>query len=511
MMNVSFPTVSWTFVLISILFAGIGLKPVHAKRLPTTLADTSDTAKKLAYFLQLADSIREAALIPGVGMAIVYNNEIIFTGGLGYRDLAEKLPVTENTLFSIGSNTKAFTGVIAAQLVDEGLLEWEKPLINYIPELKLKEDYITRHVSIADALNHSTGLGRYDEVWKYKNLSRDEILAAVADLDFVSSFRTGFNYNNWMYVVAGIAEERVTGQSWESLVEERILKPLEMNDSFVYQEEFINAPERALGYQEDGITIAPPVDLSGIAPAGAISSTPKDIANWLRMIVDYGQHDGEAFLSETEYNYMLRPHSKLSIRNEDELWYYYTGLGGWEKDGKRVVGADGAIDGMNSRTVMRLDEGFGIFIMTNKVSEYKRLIAEYAENIFMDDNYARNYEFESALYNLVDFNAFQRILLSEGQEQALAFYRGLDHNNFEGEMNALGYALMREKMFELALFVLKLNTTEHPQSANAFDSLGECYYLMEQYELSLKNYQKSLQLDPSNGNAKMMIERIEKR
>ncbi|MEM6348812.1 MAG: serine hydrolase [Bacteroidota bacterium] len=501
----------WACATFCFLIGGIISQPAIAKENPAVLSDSTNTTKKLNYFLQLADSIREAALIPGVGMAIVYQNELIYTGGLGYRDLAKKLPVTENTLFSIGSNTKAFTGVIAAQLVDEGLLDWETPLINYIPELKLKEDYITRHVTIADALNHSTGLGRHDDIWKYKNLSRAEILAALADLDFSSSFRNSFNYNNLMYVVAGIAQERVTGQSWESLVEERILKPLGMSSSYVYQEAFINAPERALGYQEDGLTVAPPVDLSGIGPAGSISSTPKDIANWLQMIVNYGQHNGEAFLSESEYNYMLRPHSKLSIRNEDELWYYYTGLGGWEKDSKRVVGADGAIDGMNSRTVMHLDEGFGIFIMTNKVSEYKRLIAEYAENIFMEDNYERNYGFENALYNLVDFNAFQRILLEQGTEPALAFYRGLEHTNFEAEMNSLGYALMRESMFELALFVLELNTTEHPQSSNAFDSLGECYFLMEQYELALKNYRKSLELDSSNGNAKMMIERIEKR
>ncbi|MEL7530038.1 MAG: serine hydrolase [Bacteroidota bacterium] len=500
----------WTCAIFCLLLGAINPPSILAQESSPAVADSAETAKKLAHFLQLADSIREAALIPGVGIAIVYKNEVIFTGGLGYRDLAQKLPITASTLFSIGSNTKAFTGVIAAQLVDEGLLEWETPLIHYIPELKLKEDYVTRHVTIADALNHSTGLGRHDDIWKYNNLSREEILAALADLDFSSSFRNSFNYNNLMYVVAGIAQERVTAQSWESLVEERILKPLDMHNSFAYQAEFINAPERALGYQEDGVTIAPPVDLSGIAPAGSISSTPKDIANWLHVLVNNGQHKGAAFLSESEYNYMLRPHSKLSIRNGDELWFYYTGLGGWEKDGKRVVGADGAIDGMNSRTVMRLDEGFGIFIMTNKVSEYKRLIAEYAENIFMEDNYERNHEFENALYNLVDFNAFQRILLEEGQDQALAFYRTLAHKNFEGEMNALGYALMRENMFELALFVLELNTQEHPQSSNAFDSLGECYFLMEKYALSLKNYRKSLELDRSNGNAKMMIERIEK-
>jgi len=139
------------------------------------------------------------------------------------------------------------------------------------------------------------------------------------------------------------------------------------------------------------------------------------------------------------------------------------------------------------------------------------LIVEYAENIFMDDNYERNYPFENALYNLIDFNAFQRILLDEGQEQALAFYQGLGDKNFEGEMNALGYALMRENMFDLALFVLALNTSDHPQSSNAFDSLGECYYLMEKFDLSLESYKKSLELDSSNGNAKMMIQRIENR
>ena len=114
------------------------------------------------------------------------------------------------------------------------------------------------------------------------------------------------------------------------------------------------------------------------------------MAKWLQMLVNNGQHDGNAFLTLEEYNYMLTPHKDLSLRNGDELWYYYTGLGGFSKNGKRHIGAEGAIDGQNSRLSMCPDDGFGIFVLTNQISDYKRLLTTYAENIFVKNDYSRN-------------------------------------------------------------------------------------------------------------------------
>ncbi|WP_394750203.1 serine hydrolase [Spongiimicrobium salis] len=466
--------------------------------------------EKLQYFLQIADAVRVQANIPGVGISIVYDNEILYTGGLGVRDRTKNLPVTENTVFSIGSNTKAFTGLLSTKLVTRKMLDWNTPLKSYIPELELKEPYVTDHVTMADALRHRTGLGRQDNVWKYKNLSRGQLLKSLKTLDFAHGFRETYDYNNFMYVVAGIAQERITGKSWETLIREEIFSPLKMKNSYTTDQEFWQAKERALGYQKDGSTLATPVHLSGIAPSGAISSTPKDMAKWLQMLVDGGRFDGKEYLTPEEYNYMLTPHEDISIRNGNELWFYYTGLGGFSKNGKRNVGAEGSIDGQNSRLSMLLDDGFGIFIMTNQVSDYKRLLTTYAENIFVKNDYNRNWEWEKILAGSPDFKKFKHYLLEAGIDKARGFHQSLPEKHFETQMNYLGYELLRDNKLDKALFVFTLNTLDNPKSSNAFDSLGEAYFMAKDYPKAIQNYQKSLDLDATNNNAKMMLQKIRK-
>ncbi|MEM6799778.1 MAG: serine hydrolase [Bacteroidota bacterium] len=469
---------------------------------------TNSTEEKLSYFLKLADSIRVAAKLPGVGIAIVYDQEIIHTGGLGYRNLERKLPVDANTLFSIGSNTKGFTGVLAAQLVDQGLMDWYEPLISYLPELKLKDAHITENVNMADALRHGTGLGSHDEVWKFKSLSREELLAQMHDLDFVGRFRTSYIYNNLMYTVVGMAQEKASGKSWESLIETEILEPLEMSDSYTHFEEFMASDQRAIGYREDGLTEEISVDITSVAPAGAISSTPKDIAKWLLMLLNEGKHKGKEFMSKAAHDYVMMPGQNVGFRAPNEFWYYNAGIGGYYKEGKRSLGHNGGIEGQNSRMVLKPDEGFGIFIMTNQISGYKELMTEYAEKIFLQNDYRRNPLAEQALQNNQSFAHFQIILDLEGVDAARDFYMGMNKEGLEASMNALAYVFMGNGEMEKAAFLFEQNILTYPNSANAFDSYGEYFFVLKNYEDALTNYEKSLELDPKNTNADMMIQKI---
>lgn len=464
--------------------------------------------EKLDYFLQLADSLRISGKVPGVGIAIVYNKEILYTGGLGFRDVANQIPVDKQTLFSIGSNTKGFTGVMAAKLVDEGLMDWNEPLKTYIPEFELKEEYVSRHVNMADALRHGTGLGRYDEIWKYKSLSREELLSQLKELDFADRFRTSYGYNNLMYTVVGVAQERATGKSWETLMLEEILRPLKMDNSYASFEEFMNSDQRALGYKADGKTKEISVDVTSVAPTGAISSTPEDIANWLTMLLNEGAFGGKEFLSKAAYDYVMMPGDNVGFRAPDEFWYYNAGIGGYYKQGKRTLGHNGAIDGMNSRMALKPDDGFGIFIMTNQISSYKELLTEYAEKIFLENDFSRNPDAELGLRLNAEFADFAMTLDNEGISAAKEIYASMNPLYLEGGMNTLGYQLMNEGKMEKAFYVLKQNTESHPESANAFDSLGEYYFKVKNYRAALSHYQKSLELDKENKNAEMMIRKI---
>ncbi len=481
---------------------------------PVTIVNLMSAKEKLDYFLEIADSLRIMSNVPGVGLSIIYNDSILFEGGLGFADIKNRKPVLKKSLFSIGSNTKGITGIIATKIVSQGLIEWNTPLKKLIPELKLKERYIEENLTLSDALSHATGLKSDDSIWKYKTLSRDSLLKSLISLDFVSSFRSSYDYNNMMFAVAGIALERASGKTWENLVQELVFKPLEMTSSYASHEEFISSKNRAIGYRPDGISPDRIVDLTSIAPSGAVSSTPSDMSKLLQMLVNEGISRGKTYLDSKSYNYLMSPHTRLSIRNEDELWYYYAGLGGFSKNGKRTLGHSGSIDGYNSRVIIKPDDNFAIMVMTNSISSYKDLLTEYAEQIFLTGKLERNYQHEFGLESIKHSYLIENLLIREGEDKANMYYQTISRRklgeHLEANFNSLGYYFLSREDFKNAIFVFKLNTDDNPYSANAFDSLAEAYYNSKQYKLSLVNYEKSLSLDYENNNAKNKIEEIKK-
>lgn len=469
----------------------------------------SNYPEKLESFIALADSLRVQLGVPGMGLVIVNDNKVIYNEGLGYSNMNLKTPITKNTLFSIGSNTKAFTGVLIAKLVADGKMAWNDPLKKHIPELDLKEDYIEDNATIADALSHATGMERNDALWKYKNISRDELLASLKDIDFAADFRSSYVYNNLMFTVAGIAAERASDMSWESLITSEIFSPLEMKDSYTTFNEFINHKNKSTGYKANGLTPEPPVNTTSIAPAGAISSTPEDMSKWLLMLVNDGKHNNISFLTPESYNYIMSPHTRLSIRNSDELWYYYAGLGGFSKNGNRNIGHSGSIDGQNSKIIIRPDNGFGIMIMTNKISDYKDLIADYAQEWFLKEKITRQYDKEYGLEAVHHSYVIETLLNTDKKKEAKEYFNQINKKRIgpylEANINALGYIFLNQNKLEESIFVFKLNTESNPKSANAFDSLGEALLKKGDKTEAKKAYEKSLKLNPNNDNARQVL------
>lgn len=472
------------------------------------------THEKLDYFLKIADSLRQNLNVPGVGIAIVYNNDILYAGGLGYSNREAGVFVNKNTLFSIGSCTKSFTGVLTAKLVEKDLLNWRTPLKTYMPDLKLKEQYIEKHATLIDALSHSTGLANNTQAWKYRDISRDDMFKNMVNQEFASSFRSNYIYNNMMFAVGGLAAERVTGKSWEDLIKSEIFEPLDMKNSVAKFNEFITHHNKSIGYKKDGLTPVPAVDLTMIAPAGAICSTPQDMAKWLSVFVNNGSYNGTTLLKLESYDYITKPHRKVSIRNGDEIWYYYAGIGGYSKNGKRSIGHNGAIDGQNSRMVMKPDDGFAIMIMTNQISEYKELLVEYAEEWFLEGTLTRQYDREYGLESITHSYIVEGMLDRGQEKEVIDYFEKLNSKklgiSLEDNMNALGYYYLKNNKLNSAIFILKLNSKKFPTSTNAFNSLGEAHYLSKNYELALQAFQTSLKLDSNNKSSEDYITKIKK-
>jgi len=464
--------------------------------------------EKLDYFLKLADTLRVKLNVPGVGLVIVAD-DILYTGGLGYSNIEQKTLVNENTLFAIGSTTKAFTGLLAGKLVEEGKLNWNDPIIKHLPDFKLKEEYVTRNATIEDALSHQTGLGRFDYIWKGKSLTKERLLDTIQYLDFSGSLREQKDYNNLMYFVAGEAMESISGLSWDEQINRVIFKPLEMNNSYTNYEGFINDKVRATGYDSDGITSIPHDNIDIVGASGSISSTPKDIAKWVQLFVNKGMHGDKPFITEETFNFLTGPNKRITnYLDPKTIEYYSIGWGGRLADGQKMFAHDGGIDGFNAYTVVIPDASFGIFIMTNQRSDYKNLLAKYADEIFTKDIYERDLEKEEELAAIKYYVAFSKLVKSGSESEIVNYYNSLDNKGFEGAMNNLGYEYLRNGNIKKGILILKLNVKGHPNSFNAFDSLAEGYYLDGNYELAIKNYKRSLELNPENGNAKLMISKI---
>lgn len=352
-------------------------------------AEAKTVEQKLAYFLRLTDTLRQQTNNPGLALAIVWEGQVLYQGGLGYRDVARKLPVTNTTLFEIGSCSKAFTGVLAAQLVQDSLLDWNTPVRRYLKEFTLADAYATEHATLRDLLTHRVGLYQHYYLLYGPRLTRQQVLTKLPYLGLDGSFREKFIYNNLLYGVAGLVEERVTHTPWEKLVDSRIFQPLGMRHSFATFADFQRYPENTVSYRKDGRTVVPPMSLDAVAPAGSISSTIDDMAIWVKMLANKGTLDGRPFLSPQQFAYLTSP---LTVRNAAEEIFY--GIA-WDVDTKRrIVYHDGRTAGQSSRILLKPEIGFGIVMLCNQQTELQNLLIRYATNIFVDNNYERMADFE---------------------------------------------------------------------------------------------------------------------
>ena len=168
--------------------------------------------------------------VPGTSIAFIKGDKIAYANGFGHRDLENKLPVTPETIFAIGSCTKAFTATALGMLVDQGKLDWDTPIKQYLPGFAMYDKETTEKLSLRDCLCHRSGLPRYDCLWNGNRFkSRAELVATLRYLKPNAGFREKYQYNNLMYTLAGYVLETISGKSWDAFIQENITKPLGMN------------------------------------------------------------------------------------------------------------------------------------------------------------------------------------------------------------------------------------------------------------------------------------------
>lgn len=237
--------------------------------------------------------------VVGSAVAIVEKDKVIYLKGFGYRDLEHKLPVTPNTVFSIASCTKAFTGQLIGTLVTDGKLDITKPVHGYFPELVFYNELLTNNVTVKDMLVHRTGLPRHDWLGHSKiPLSLDSLVYRIRFLETSAGFREELKYCNLMYSVLGALVQKLTGKTWEDYMKEKILAPLGMTGTSCLISDLEKSTEYSRGYRWDGEKfIEGSNDNTGANAAGSMNASVNDMAKWLITLINDGKYNGQQVLS----------------------------------------------------------------------------------------------------------------------------------------------------------------------------------------------------------------------
>src|SRR3954467_2972197 len=206
--------------------------------------------------------------IPGVSIAIVRNDSVVYAKGYGVVAARSTTPVNEKTLFEIGSSSKAFTATLIAMLVSDGKMRWDDRLVQYLPDFRMYDPVANEGVTLRDALSHRSGIARGELAWLGSGISRDEVLHRVRSLKPESPFRSRYSYQNMMFLAAGQAVGKAAGSSWDDLVRQRIFVPLGMTSTVAPSRGLANPNVAAPhGVDHDTVYVKPPFDAENIAPA----------------------------------------------------------------------------------------------------------------------------------------------------------------------------------------------------------------------------------------------------
>ncbi len=361
------------FRMLAVLFVLLSAAVLRAQQAPADLDAYVTRAMK-------------AFEVPGMSVAIVKDGKVVLAKGYGVRKMGEATPVDENTLFGIGSNTKAFTAAAVATLVDAGKLDWDDPVYERLKGFEMYDPYVSKEMRIRDLLCHRSGLGLGEGdlmFWPHTTFTRDEVVYRVRFLKPATSFRSHYAYNNLMFVTAGQLVAENSGKSWDEYVREKIFVPLGMNNTNTSNTAFQASGNWAYPHEKvDGkLQVIPFEALDNAGPAGSINSSVADMSKWMLLQLNHGKIPGTEtrVFSEKSSQMMWAQQTVVPVNEEvpegvKALKPNLSGYGlGWflrDYKGRKLVGHSGGVAGFVTRVLLVPQENLGVVILTNAEEDY---------------------------------------------------------------------------------------------------------------------------------------------
>jgi len=310
--------------------------------------------------------------VPGLAIAVVQNGQMIYSHGFGLRDVKANLPVTPKTIFAIGSISKSFTSLSMGILNDQGKLDWDKPVRDYLPEFQMYDPVASERMTPRDLMSHRVGMAGHDLVWYSSDFSREESVRRLRFLQSDDDFRSGYSYNNMLVMTAGYLVGRIAGESWEDFVRQHIFNPLQMNSSNFSVAESQKGSDFAEPYRKDEhsstVSRIPFHPLSPVGPAGSINSNIEDMARYAIFELGKGKTGDRQLVSEAnlKLNHTAQvpmpedaPSAEIGPRSYAMGWVIST------YRGQPLWWHNGGIDGFYALLALLPEKNFGVVILTN--------------------------------------------------------------------------------------------------------------------------------------------------
>ena len=427
---------------------------------------------------------------------VAQNGEVIYEKGFGYANMEWSIPNAPDTKFRIGSVTKQFTAVMILKLVEAGEVSLDGKITDYLPDYPAETgDQVTIH----HLLTHTSGIPSYTGLSGFmREHSRDpytpaELVAVFASLDLEFEPGSDWRYNNSGYFLLGRIIEEVTGMPYDEALREMVLDPLGL-DATGYDHFSDVLPGRAAGYSQafHGYENADYLDTSLPYAAGSMYSTVRDLFEWDRILYTDRVFDSSA-TKETMFTPFLNNYAYGWGVRDLEVGDSTT----------KLISHGGGINGFITGFWRLVDDEHTIIVMDNTAGNRVGAISRGIANIlYGEEPAAPAQSIAQVVYDAI---------AADGLDAAVARYWELEETDPDGyvfaeqELNRLGYYYLGEGSVQTAIEVFTLNVEAYPEGANAYDSLGEAYMVAGQNDQAIANYEKSLELDPDNDNAREML------
>jgi CubicO group peptidase (beta-lactamase class C family) len=452
----------------------------------------------------IIEQVIEQVRTPGLAIAVVHDQKVVYTAGFGVRNLENKdNKITPQSLFHMASITKPFVATAVMQLVEKGKIDLDSPVVKYLPYFRLNDE---RHatIKVRQILSHVSGMPDVrDYEWdkpQYDDGALERYVRSLSNQSLIAAPGAGFRYSNMAYEVLGDLIAKVSGMTFEDYVRIHILEPLGMKSSTLLVKQadpsLLTSPHVG---SSSGTVVSKIFPYNRMhSPSSTLYSNALDMSRWIMANLNRGELEGKRILKDFTYDIMWKPAGD-QWQHIGISWF----LG--EYRGHRTISHSGGDTGFLSNLVMIPDRSIAVVVMANSDREDLRPVTNAALDVALGFKPAPIIVRKPGIPDIG--KTLDQIIATEGIDSAVRKYRDLkmsqpDAYNFqEEELDRLGNNLLGQKKIKEAIKVFQLNVEAYPQSPYVYSSLAEAYSLNGDQALAIENFGKCLKLHPYNTNA----------